>query len=211
MRKELQEKLFKEYPGIFAQSKLNKYQSCMARGIECDDGWYELINTLCSSIQFRVDNPQYVDITPWYKKSFNWVSIKINNSLYYISYKIAREDPKKFHVYQQWEKLPILTRFLRKVAGLIPTCVPTIEKPKKNQTEFGQVKEKFGQLTIYPDYSNDELNGMISMAAAMSRKLCEVCGHPANICVRGYWVKTLCHNCIEKNDTYKGYEKAKSR
>jgi len=215
MNKENTKKLLEKYPNIFRQAHLSIHDSCMARLFECGDGWYQIIDTLCSTIQFRIDNPQYINATPWYKKSINWVIVKINNCLFYISYKIAKEDPNRCHVYYdgQYDKLPALTRILRKLGGLLPMFKETYIKPNVKPLEFGQVKEKFGQLTIYPDYSNDELNGMISMASAMSYKICEVCGKPGNLCVRGNydWYKTLCSDCITNTPECGGYTIYKRR
>lgn len=213
MKKELQLILFDKYPEIFKQAKLTQFESCMGRGIECGDGWYEILDVLCGLIQFRLDNPVYVNVTPWYKWCYNRIVIKINNGLYYISYKIAGENPNGFHVYQkgQYEKLPVLTKILRKFSESLLTFTVKEEmvEPEKIQLEFGQVKEKFGRLTIYPDNSNEEFTGMIDMASAMSCRICEVCGKPANLCVRGHWYKTLCSDCC-MTETYKDYEKAKS-
>ncbi|MGI9358823.1 MAG: hypothetical protein ACR2ON_05425 [Paracoccaceae bacterium] len=56
MKKELQEKLFSEYPEIFAQKDLDKTQTAMCWGIACGDGWYTLLDTLCANIQDRITN-----------------------------------------------------------------------------------------------------------------------------------------------------------
>ena len=50
MKPELQMQLFKNYPSIFAERDLTIEQSCMAWGIECGDGWYDLIDKLCSDL-----------------------------------------------------------------------------------------------------------------------------------------------------------------
>ena len=50
MKQELQMQLFKNYPSIFAGKDLTVQQSCMAWGIECGDGWYDLIHKLCSDL-----------------------------------------------------------------------------------------------------------------------------------------------------------------
>ena len=55
MKKELQNKLFEKYPKIFRQKDLPKQETCMCWGFQCGDGWYDLIDTLCSCIQRRVD------------------------------------------------------------------------------------------------------------------------------------------------------------
>jgi len=57
MKKELQEKLFKDFPKIFKYTKKKtKPIIPMAFGCECGDGWYPLINSLCKTLQWQVDN-----------------------------------------------------------------------------------------------------------------------------------------------------------
>lgn len=51
MTKKLQNKLFKKYPKIFSQRKSDLYP--IGRyGIECDDGWYDLIEEVCGQLQY---------------------------------------------------------------------------------------------------------------------------------------------------------------
>ncbi len=50
MRTELQEYLFRKYPIIFEYHTLSIRESCMARGIETGDGWFNLLDRLCNSI-----------------------------------------------------------------------------------------------------------------------------------------------------------------
>ena len=54
MRQELQKKLFDKYPKIFRQKDLSMRETCMCWGIDTGDGWYDLIDNLCSVIQFWV-------------------------------------------------------------------------------------------------------------------------------------------------------------
>lgn len=56
MKKELEEKLFEKYPKIFRQKDLDMTQTAMCWGISCGDGWYWLIDKLCSNLQFNTDN-----------------------------------------------------------------------------------------------------------------------------------------------------------
>ena len=51
MKKELQDKLFKKYPKIFRRRTFLIGRFYMRWGIECGDGWYNLINKLCKKIQ----------------------------------------------------------------------------------------------------------------------------------------------------------------
>ena len=56
MKRELQEKLFSDYPNIFVQKDLDMTQTAMCWGISCGDGWYALLDELCSDIQSHVTN-----------------------------------------------------------------------------------------------------------------------------------------------------------
>jgi len=62
MTEELQNKLYAKYPKIFAEKDLPMTQTCMNWGICCGDGWYWLIDQLCSSLQWRIDNPDKVKL-----------------------------------------------------------------------------------------------------------------------------------------------------
>jgi len=55
MTKELQETLYTKYPKIFADKDKSMQETCMFWGIETDDGWYWLIDQLCSNIQGYID------------------------------------------------------------------------------------------------------------------------------------------------------------
>lgn len=47
----LQKKLFDKYPDFFGQKDLPMSQTCMCWGVECGDGWYSIIEEVCSFIQ----------------------------------------------------------------------------------------------------------------------------------------------------------------
>jgi hypothetical protein len=65
--------------------------------------------------------------------------------------------------------------------------------------EVVQVKEKFGTLRFYTNYSNDAIEGFIREAEQQSAKVCEICGAPATLAERSGWYKTLCYECCVKN------------
>lgn len=62
MNKENTKKLLEKYPKIFAQHKLDPSQTCMCWLFECDDGWYDLLNMLCSHIQFDIEKNGYPEL-----------------------------------------------------------------------------------------------------------------------------------------------------
>lgn len=72
MTPEKDAELCKKYPKIFRDRYESPQLTCMCWGFECGDGWYDLIDTLCSCIQNHVDNKiknqkfslQYGDLKP---------------------------------------------------------------------------------------------------------------------------------------------------
>ena len=57
---------------------------------------------------------------------------------------------------------------------------------------IAQIKEKFGGLRYYADGDVDEqMDGMIDFAEALSYTICEECGAPGKL-RSGGWMRTLC-------------------
>lgn len=55
-----------------------------------------------------------------------------------------------------------------------------------------QVKQKFGGLRFYTNFTRPEIYGMISMAESLSYRTCEECGAPARASHLNGWYRTLC-------------------
>jgi hypothetical protein len=55
MKEELELELVKKYPKILRDYKGDKMQTCMAWGMECGDGWYDLLNKCMSKLQYLCD------------------------------------------------------------------------------------------------------------------------------------------------------------
>lgn len=55
MKTELQNQLVASHPTIFREVNGIPDQTCMAFGIECGDGWHDLIETLCEQIDASVE------------------------------------------------------------------------------------------------------------------------------------------------------------
>jgi len=47
--------LCSKYSKIFKNRDMRKFETPIARGLECDDGWFDLISALCHNIQNYVD------------------------------------------------------------------------------------------------------------------------------------------------------------
>jgi len=63
-----------------------------------------------------------------------------------------------------------------------------------------QVKEKFGSLRVYVNYSNEEIDNYIRFAESMSYRTCEKCGAPGERRNDG-WIKTLCDNHYQAKES----------
>lgn len=60
--------------------------------------------------------------------------------------------------------------------------------------KFAQIKEKFGGLRVYINYSTEEVYNLIHEYEDKSYTICEVCGEPGQLCKKklGQWQKTVC-------------------
>jgi len=56
MKLELEQQLVEKYPKIFNVGAVDKAMPFPMFGVECDDGWYDLLDTLCGTIQFHLDH-----------------------------------------------------------------------------------------------------------------------------------------------------------
>ena len=192
MSPELQKQLFDKYPKIFRQKDLDKMQTAMCWGIECRDGWYMLIDTLCKNLQFNTDNNN--------KKYI--IKNKILRILIPFLSKIVSYIPGKYNFKRerQINPLVILRRFLDKKIDNFRRKVKFIyvESNRYPQVEAVQVKEKWGGLCFYTDGHNDAQGGAISFAESMSYHICERCGSTNDVQqTKGGWVKTWCKECRE--------------
>ena len=55
MNSELELELVKKYPKILRDYKGDMMQTCMAWGMECDDGWYKLLDRCMEKLQYFCD------------------------------------------------------------------------------------------------------------------------------------------------------------
>jgi hypothetical protein len=79
MKIELQEQLFKNYPKIFVRRHLPKTHTSMCYGIQCSDRWYDIIDTLCASIQSYADQNGLIC-------EANQVKSKFGSLRFYVTY-----------------------------------------------------------------------------------------------------------------------------
>lgn len=184
MKQELEQKLIKKYPKIFKQVNWDMTKTAMCWGFEHGDGWYNIIDKMCSIIQQDID---------WKRRErakalqYNRVldrALKGDDAglIWYHSYRGKVSDYTLNLVKQDIEKAKYR------------------DVPKKpHQLEAEQVKEKYGTLRFYVNAANDYQNGVIAMAEAMTVVTCETCGRLGSL--RGNsWVYTACDEHTREED-----------
>lgn len=62
MSPELDKQLCEKYPKLFRQRNLPMTETAMCWGFECGDGWYDLIDSLCGTIQNYIDYNQHLNV-----------------------------------------------------------------------------------------------------------------------------------------------------
>ncbi|OQA48419.1 MAG: hypothetical protein BWY47_01052 [Bacteroidetes bacterium ADurb.Bin302] len=81
---------------------------------------------------------------------------------------------------------------------LIYNCMEEIEQHYKScnadisKLRIYQIKEKFASLRIYLGSYLDGIGNIINKYEDLSVKICEICGEPGHICVKGSWFQCLC-------------------
>lgn len=61
-----------------------------------------------------------------------------------------------------------------------------------------RIKEKYGELRISVDKHNEEIDKLINEAWDKSTSICEHCGKPAEPVFCGWWIYTLCPDCLRE-------------
>lgn len=61
-----------------------------------------------------------------------------------------------------------------------------------------QIKEKFGGLRFYTNFTDDTLRELIDSAEARSYHMCERCGSETDIYHTCGYIQTLCLHCLKK-------------
>jgi len=188
MKDELDKALCEKYPKIFAQRNAPMSETCMCWGFACGDGWYNIIDMLCTNIQHHIDQNE---------KSIERAT----------EYKIRRDAAlaDDWSLFDKWfaEMYPARgTDDLKKrEMGALLAAVPTHRKIPNRipQVEAVQVKEKFGTLRFYYDGGDEFINGLVTMAESISGRTCEVCGAEGKH-RSGGWIRVLCDKHAKQRD-----------
>jgi len=171
MNTDLDQTLCTKYPKLFRDRHAPMTETCMCWGFDCGDGWYNIIDQLCWSIQSYLDSKQEQhDRDVVYNVM---IQAGLAGDLTLLNEYYKRGLNSNQYIQEALIKGP------RQVEPLIPQVVVT------------QVKEKFGTLRFYYSGGDDYISGLVSMAEVMSAVTCEECGVPGKR-RHGGWIRTLC-------------------
>lgn len=210
MNIELTKKLWEKYPLIFQGRYKSIQESLIPFGFECGNGWYTLIDRLCSHLQWNTDNNNKDYVIE--NKLLRFFIPKIDKLISYIPgrYNFKRK--------KQTNPLVILRHFLLGVLHDLKTKhlkYIYIESNRYPQVIATQVKEKFGGLRFYERGCNKDYPA-ISFAESLSYHICEKCGSTKNVGQTDGWIYTRCEECAKAEDlisetdfTWKSHEDRK--
>ena len=186
MKQELEEKLYTKYPKLFKERGLPMTQTCMCWGCEHGDGWFNILDRMCSLIQNHIDQSRS---SACYVKKYNRA----------LKQAIGGNDRNLcFHYKKLGHKDEAIESFVKR--DLENKAFRQSFREVAPQLQFTQIKEKFGTLRAYTNGGDEYCQGIISMAVSMSAITCEECGMPGQQ-RDGGWIRTLCDNCQEARKT----------
>lgn len=191
MSPELDKQLCNKYPEIFRDRNKSPQETCMCWGLECGDGWYELIDTLCEALTYTFITSVEVDEEDGKRLGIEPSRWKDEDKDRYF----FKVEPPQVVADQVKEKFGTLRFYYH------------LEYSKDNK--FLTDTKKYPELeTINKRYS-DYIDGIVHFAEIASSRTCEVTGAEGNMHVRRGWYKTLNEN-VAKTEKYEGYNKLDS-
>lgn len=137
MRKELDEKLVEKYPKIFVDRHEDKMKTLMCWGFTCGDGWYWLIDQLCSSLQWGTDmngDPQVVAVQV--KEKFGMLNFYVKEATPRQRGMITLAQSMSAHMCESCGTTEKMGRTTGWIRNICEDCAPNQKHPwKKNEEE----------------------------------------------------------------------------
>lgn len=121
MNKQLETKLFKAYPDIFINKNNNTkhtqtpYPIC--HGIECDDGWFDLIKSLCNKLDL-------IRKVTGIKIHALQIKEKFGSLRFYINYDIKKLNKQLNNDVKEWQDIiyDVISKACDKSAHICEIC-----------------------------------------------------------------------------------------
>lgn len=164
--------LLQRYPVLFEREEGSQEPFALF-GFECDIGWYHIIEKACDTIY----------------SEYRWK----NNDLKDVKKKLENIDE---YVKRSYDKELTHEQALERLTKAYEKCSAEVEIAKAKLPKVAQIKEKFGTLRMYMDYTehtDPAVRCIESYAENMSTVTCERCGN-VGITYHMRWHKTLCRD-----------------
>lgn len=199
MKKDKQSILFERFNNLF-NPHLPVSEDLMGFGFECNDGWFKLLYKLCLDIEQKLSKPENKSMKGIPNSKFKiiigyLISIpkhRIKPSIKIIKYTIKLKVNKKYY-YNKWLSM------LEKIVNVWKIEYWRLWKVEPFRVV--QVKEKFGSLRFYTNYTTDKISKIIDKAESDSYSICEECGLPSDPEIYhkgdGGWIYNRCSKCLE--------------
>ena len=180
MKQELEAKLINEFPKLFGQKDLPPSKSLMCFGCCHDDGWYTLLHNLCEELvkSGYEDNVKFAQI----KEKFGTLRIYCD---YYNPNPTFLEKINRFYSKYWWR----IRYFLCNRLNL-----------------YKYISYITGFMDSFCNLKQKRIDKIVEKYELKSAVTCEMCSKFADLCIRGHWYKTLCHDC-SKAHGYKVLDK----
>jgi hypothetical protein len=184
MSPELDAKLCEKYPKIFINRNQSPQETCMHWGFECGDGWYNLIDDLCTALTYTFTTSIEVDEVDAKRLGIE-PSIWSDKVQYFF-----KVEPPQIIANQVKQKFGTLRFYYYLVFDSI----------NEELTKSGKYPELIEINKRYRDY----VDGIVHFADIMSGVTCEVTGKRGRMHVRGGWFKVL-NDDVVKEEIYAGF------
>ena len=199
--------IMEKYPSLFAKDADGNPRKAEC-GLYCPTGWQHIVDSLCSSIDWRLRNPDRVQTWKRYYDACMFIHKTLYRPIYKKIYRLV--DPLEKHYWKDgvrndWTMIhsemrtnaeknhPIKTKlkeFVSKFGCLFRPeyrweIIPT------PPVVIGQVKQKFGTMRFYFSGGDEHIRSIVSFAEVMTGAVCEKTGEPGKMHQKGFWYKTL--------------------
>ena len=132
MKKELQDKLYEKHPDIFKQKDLPMTETAMCWGIQCSDGWFDLIDNLCTDIQEHIKKNKLAQVeATTVKEKFGtlrfYIDTGFNDEIYEM---IQKAEEMSCFICEHCGAAEDVTQTTGWIVTLCPACMKEYKKRK---------------------------------------------------------------------------------
>jgi len=184
MNDQLDNKLCERYPKIFVNRDKSPQESCMHWGFEIGDGWYDIIDDLCTALTYTFTTSIEVDEVDGKRLGIEPTTWSGKVQYFF------KVEPPQIIADQVKEKFGILRFYYHLV---FDTNNQELVKSGK-YPELEEINKRY----------RDFVDGIIHFAETMSSVTCEATGKRGRMHVRGGWFKVL-NDEVAKEDRYIGF------